>query len=133
MVFGTFDGLHAGHLDFFRQARKLAPNSFLIVSVARDRNVFRIKGSLPVLNEKARRSLLQNCALVDKVVLSGIKNHLPHIIKECPQIIALGYDQKAYVKNLKKDLKNKGILVKIARLKPYKDKIYKSHLLRAER
>src|SRR3989344_8745553 len=78
MVFCTFDGLHAGHLDFFRQARKLAPNSFLIVSVARDRNVFRIKGSLPVLNEKARRSLLQNCALVDKVALSGIKNHLPH-------------------------------------------------------
>ena len=42
--------------------------------------------------------------------------------KEKPDVIALGYDQKAYIKNLKKDLKNKGISVKIIRLKPYKEK-----------
>ena len=67
--------------------------------------------------------------LVNKVVLSGIKNYLPHIIKEHPDIIALGYDQKAYVPNLKKDLKIKGLIVKIVRLKPYKEKIYKNQLL----
>ena len=53
-----------------------------------------------------------------------------HILKEKPQIIALGYDQKAYVAELKKDLKNKGILIKIIRLKPYKEHIYKNHLLK---
>jgi hypothetical protein len=37
------------------------------------------------------------------------------------------------VKNLKKDLKNKGILVKIVRMKPYKEKIYKNHLLKKRR
>ena len=134
MVFGTFDGLHKGHLNFFKQARKLAPKTFLIVSVARDKNVKLIKGVLPSLNERQRlalvKKLIRQSELVDKVVLSGIDDHIPHIIKERPDIIALGYDQKAYVKNLKKDLKNKGVVVKIMRLLPYKEKIYKSHLLK---
>ncbi len=130
MVFGTFDGLHRGHLNFFQQAKKLAPNSVLIVSVARDKNVQKIKKMLPTKNEKQRMNLVkkigQKNKLVDKVVLSGIKNHLPHITRERPDIIALGYDQSAYVPNLK----NKGILVKIVRLKPYKEKVYKNHLLK---
>lgn len=75
-------------------------------------------------------NLVKKCKLVDKVVLSGIKNYLGHIIKERPNIIALGYDQTHYVKNLEKDLKKKGLLVKIIRLKPYKKNIFKNHLLR---
>lgn len=130
MVFGTFDGLHRGHLDFFKQARALHQNPFLIVSIARDENVWKIKGKYPNLPERARMILVEKCKLVDKVVLSGLKNHLPHIIKENPDIIALGYDQKTYVPNLKKDLKNKAVSVKIVRLKPYQEKIYKNHLLK---
>lgn len=133
MVFGTFDGLHPGHLDFFRQARVLNQKPFLIVSIARDKNVFKIKGAWPVLSEKQRMALLKKCDLVDRVVLAGLRNHLPHIVKERPDIIALGYDQKAYVPNLKKDLQNKGLLAKIVRLKPYRADIYKNHLLRKKR
>ena len=129
MVFGVFDGLHPGHLNFFRQARALARRPYLVVSVARDRNVIRLKERKPNLGEKKRMALLKKCKLADKVVLSGEKNHLSHILKVKPEIIALGYDQKAYVRNLKKDLKNKGLLVKLIRLKPYKEKIYKSSLL----
>ena len=47
MVFGTFDGLHEGHLDFFKQARQLSKNPFLIVSIARDKNVKIIKKIFP--------------------------------------------------------------------------------------
>jgi cytidyltransferase-like protein len=133
MVFGTFDGLHKGHFDFFKQARLLHQSSFLIVSIARDKNVFKIKGKYPSLNEKERIILVKKCKLVDKVILSGLSAHLPHIIKERPDIIALGYDQKAYIQNLKKDLKNKGVLVKIVRLKPYKEKKYKNHLLKIKK
>ena len=130
MVFGTFDGLHRGHVNFFKQARKSARNPFLIVSVARDKNVARIKGRKPVFSENQRINLVKKSGFADKVVLAGQTRHLPHILKENPEIIALGYDQKAYVKNLKKDLKNKGFSVKIVRLKPYKEKIYKNHLLK---
>ena len=129
MVFGTFDGLHPGHLDFFKQARKLAGKTlqpFLIVSIARDKNVKRIKGELPLLDEKKRMALVKNSHLIDKVVLSGLRNHIPHILKENPDIIALGYDQRDYIQNLKKDLRN----VKITRLKSYKEKIYKNRLLK---
>ncbi|MBU2575665.1 hypothetical protein KKF64_01055, partial [Patescibacteria group bacterium] len=43
-----------------------------------------------------------------------------------PDIIALGYDQKAYTENLEKQMKKRGIDVKVARLKPYKPTKYKS-------
>jgi FAD synthetase len=130
MVFGTFDGLHKGHLNFFKQAKSFMKNSFLIASIARDKNVLRLKGKYPDKNERARMALVKKCKLINQVILAGLKNHLPHILKIRPDIIALGYDQRAYVKNLKKDLKNKGLMVKIVRLRPFKEKIYKNHLLK---
>lgn len=136
MVFGTFDGLHKGHLDFFKQARQLVKRPlkpFLIVSIARNNNTFKIKNRKPILSEQERFDLVKRVKFVDKVVLAGRSRYLPHILKEKPDIIALGYDQKAYVKELKKDLKNKRILIKIVRLKPYKEKIYKNHLLEMKR
>ena len=133
MAFGTFDGLHKGHINFFKQARALAVRPFLVVSVARDKNVRKIKKQHPDLNERKRLALIKRCPLVDKAVLAGLENHLPHILKERPDIIALGYDQKAYIRNLKKDLKNKSIIVDIVRLKPYKEKIYKNYLLKKQR
>ncbi|MFA6257950.1 MAG: adenylyltransferase/cytidyltransferase family protein [Candidatus Paceibacterota bacterium] len=129
MVFGTFDGLHEGHINFFKQAKKLMKNSFLIVSIARDKNVKKIKGEYPIKNEKERMILVKKSNFADKVVLAGKTKYLSHILKEKIDIIALGYDQKAYVQELKKDLKNKGIFIKIIRLKPFKEKIYKNHLL----
>lgn len=130
MVFGTFDVLHRGHLNFFKQARGLSKNPYLIVSVARDKNVKRIKGRGPTLKELKRLSSIKKISLVDKAVLGGLGSHLPHIFKERPQIIALGFDQKAYVKNLKVDLKKGGLAVTIRRLKPYKRHIYRSSLIK---
>ncbi len=133
MVFGTFDGLHAGHLHFFKQARKLVglkKEPFLVISIARDKNVKKIKGKIPDLNEKQRKLLVEQNKLVDRVVFAGVHEHLPHILKEKPNIIALGYDQEAYVKNLRKDLAEKGLLVKIVRLKSYKPHKYKNHLIK---
>jgi FAD synthetase len=130
MVFGTFDGLHPRHVNFFKQARSLHQFPFLIVSIARDKNVFRIKGKYAHKNERQRMKLVKKYKLIDKVILSGIRDHIPHIKRVRPDVIALGYDQSAYVKNLKKDLKNKGILVKIVRLKSFKEKTYKNHLLK---
>ena len=133
MVFGAFDGLHPGHIDFFKQAKNLAENSFLIVSVARDKNIIKIKGEKPMLSENERLILVEKNKFVDKIVMAGKIKYLPHILKEKPDLIALGYDQKDYVQELKKDLKDKGILIKIVRLKPFKKEIYKNHLLKIKR
>jgi cytidyltransferase-like protein len=130
MIFGTFDGIHRGHLNLFKQARKLAPSAYIIVSIARDINVKKIKKITPTHSEIKRKQLVEKTGLIDKVVLGGKGNHIPHIVKEAPEIIALGYDQRDYVNNLKKDLKDKGILVKIVRLRPWKAHIFKNHLLK---
>ena len=130
MVFGTFDILHKGHLNFFRQARKLARDPYLIVSVARDVNVKKIKNHTPRLTERQRLAIIKKCPLVDKAVSGGLKNHIPHIVKERPSIIALGYDQSAYVDNLKALLKKKGLEIKVVRLKAFQPKVYKSSLFK---
>lgn len=129
MMFGTFDILHKGHLNFFKQARKLSKNSFIVVSVARDVNVQKIKGRKPKNSEQARLKSVLAIKAVNKAVLGGVNNYLRHIVKERPDIIALGYDQKAYTQNLKNQLTKLGLNVKIVRLKAFKPKIYKSSKL----
>lgn len=132
MVFGAFDVLHAGHINFFHQARKLAKNPFLIVSVARDVNVKKIKGKNSLFKEQQRLKAVGQLAIVDKAVLGGRAGYLPHILDERPGIIALGYDQTAYTRNLAQKLHKMGLTVKIMRLKPYRHKIYKSSLYKTK-
>ncbi len=130
MVFGTFDMIHPGHRHFFKQARSLAQNPFLIVSIARNKNVERIKGRKAQKSDTARMKLVKVVPEVDKVILGAVGNHMPHIIKEQPHIIALGYDQTAYVKGLRDGLKEAGLKVRVVRLKPYKPHLYKTTLLK---
>lgn len=129
MCFGTFDILHQGHLNFFKQARALSKNPFLTVSVARDINVKKIKGHKPINSEKKRLAIIRSTKLVDKAVLGGIKNYLSHIVKESPRIIALGYDQLAFTGGLKQKLTKLGLNVRIKRLKAYKKYLYKTSVL----
>lgn len=118
IVFGTFDGLHDGHLDFFRQAKKYG--DFLIVVAGRDVNIKRIKNHFPRKRERERFTDLQKCNLVDKPVL-GYEDDVYKIIETLkPDVICLGYDQVSFSKNLKKELKKRGLQIKIVRLKPFK-------------
>ena len=132
MVFGTFDVVHPGHRHFFAQARALvkAPaKAYLIVSVARDANVKRIKGKKPRFGEKARLARIKKLLEVDKAVLGAMENHIPHILKQRPQIIALGHDQKAYTEGLHAALAERGLEVKIVRLKAHARHKYRSSLV----
>lgn len=131
MVFGTFDMLHEGHLDFFRQARSLADDPYLIVSVARDEVVKRIKGRAPRHTEKERRSVVAECRLVDEVVLGDADGYMAHIASVAPDIIALGYDQSGeYVDALEDDLRAAGLGTSIVRLAAFQPDTYKTSKLR---
>ncbi len=130
MVFGTFDILHEGHLDFFRQARSLAPDAQLIVSVARDASTERVKGERPKNNELFRMKEIEACRLVDEVVLGDKEGFITHILEARPDIIALGYDQASeYVRDLPAELSNAGLQTKVVRLKAFKPHIYKTSKL----
>ena len=129
LVFGTFDIIHKGHMNFFVQARALSKTPFLIVSVARGKNVAKIKGVLPKNSQQVRVLHLKKVKIVDKVVLGAETDYISHILKLKPKIIALGYDQKAYTKNLKELLSKKGLKPKIYRLKAHFPTKYKTSLL----
>lgn len=129
LVFGTFDMVHAGHRNLFQQARQLAKKVKLIVSLAREKNVLRIKGRVPRKTEQQRLAQVRKLPEVDTAVLGGIRHHMPHIIRLKPDIIALGYDQRAYVTGLRAELKAAGLKTKVVRLKPYQTHKFKTSLL----
>ena len=130
MVFGTFDMVHEGHVDFFRQARSLAPRPYLIVSIARDAIATRIKGAKPRSSEKERHALLSRNTLVDEVVLGQEDGYIEHIAEAKPDIIALGYDQMGeFVDRLERDLTNVGVKAKVIRLKAFQPEKYKTSKL----
>lgn len=130
MVFGTFDMLHEGHLHMFRQARALASEPYLIVSVARDRVATRIKGTHPRKSEIDRLALVRACALVDEAVLGQEQGYIDHVRAARPDIIALGYDQTGeYVEHLESDLSEAGIEAHVIRLQAHKPEIYKTSKL----
>lgn len=130
MVFGTFDIVHEGHTDLFRQARALADNHYLIVSVARDKVAERIKGIKPRNSEETRRVAVARHALVDKAVLGDSAGYIGHIRANKPDIIALGYDQEGeFVENLEKDLRKAGLKTRIVRLGAFKPEVYKTSKL----
>lgn len=132
MVFGTFDPLHAGHEDFFRQARLLAEDAHLIVSVARDANVERVKGALPKFSEETRLLRVRGHSLVDEAMLGDADGCLAHISASKPDIIALGYDQRGeYVDALEKACASGDLAVRVARLKAFRPDVHKSSLVKA--
>lgn len=132
MVFGTFDMIHPGHEDLFYQARALAPDPHLIVSVARDSAVLRHKGKAPRNSEEERRAMLQTHADIDAAVLGDESGYIAHITNEQPDIIALGYDQRGeYVDNLEADLKEAGLIVRIVRLEPFQEHTFKTSKLQS--
>lgn len=130
MVFGTFDMLHEGHLDLFRQARELSEAPFLIVSVARDSAVRRFKGAAPRRSELERLDLVRTCDLVDDAMLGDETGYMDHIRAARPDIIALGYDQEGeYVASLERDLAKAGLTTAVVRLRAYEPHVYKTSKL----
>jgi FAD synthetase len=124
MAFGTFDHLHLGHEYFLKKAKELGDQ--LIVVVARDSTVLKVKKHKPHQSEIVRKSALEKLGIVDKVILgnAGEDKYLS-IREEKPDIIALGYDQKFFIENLKNEFN----FIKIIRIEPYEPDTYKSSRL----
>jgi FAD synthetase len=131
LAFGTFDGLHPGHLYYLNTAKKFGTE--LIVVIARDKTVKKIKGKKPILKEKERKKLIESLKSVDKAVLGKKKRKLTEIIKRLkPQVIVLGYDQKPTKKELKKELKKIKVKAEIKRVKALNSRRFKSSKLKKE-
>ncbi len=92
---GVFDLLHLGHVRFLEDAKKAGgPNAKLIVIIAKDSTVERIKGKKPIMSEEQRRSLVESLKVVDEAVLGYEGLDIDEVVAKIkPDVIALGYDQ----------------------------------------
>ena len=128
LIFGTFDSLHPGHVNFFEQAKKLG--NHLVAVVGRDVTVNEVKGHFPKRSESLRLKAVKQCKLVDEAMLGNIGSPYEIIKKIQPDIIALGYDQNSFSQNLPDELKKIGLNTAIIRLKPFKSETYHSRILK---
>ncbi len=130
MVFGTFDFVHLGHLNFFEQAKRLG--SKLIVVVSRDSNVKRIKGKQPFFSEMERLKLVSSLKPVDFAVLGNSEDFFTAVKRYRPNVIALGYDQKTMpVKYIEDKLWQFGLKTRVVRLKRFRAHKHKSSALKS--
>ena len=130
IAFGTFDHFHAGHESYLKQAKALGKS--MVVVIARDETVKRIKGRLPNQSEKERQEGVQQSGLADKVVLGKRGDKYDVIRRYKPDIIALGYDQFAFTLRLGKFLIDEKMDTKVVRLRAYKPTVFKTSLMRRE-
>ena len=128
IVFGTFDILHEGHINFFKQAKELG--DFLAVVIGRDDNVEKIKGNKPLNNERQRMVAVYEVPEVNLSLLGEKEDPYKVIEEQKPDVICIGYDQDSYVDGLEEEMKKRGINAKIVKLKAYMPEKYKSSKLK---
>lgn len=117
-MFGTFDVLHKGHLFLFQEAKKYG--DFLIVIVARDRTAHKVKGLRTTFSEQKRLRAVQSVGEVNFATLGYTDNVYSVLDDFAPDVICLGYDQKAFTDKLEGELAKRKLSTKIVRLPSYK-------------
>lgn len=127
MVAGTFDFLHPGHLDLFRQAKELGDE--LVVVVARDESVKRVKGSKPVFSEIERLQVVSSVRFVDSALVGG-ENHFDVLLQVQPDVLLLGYDQAIDERALRAFLEKNRLKTRVVRGGGFETYKFKSSILK---
>lgn len=128
LVFGVFDGLHEGHLAFLRDAKKCGDT--LVVVLARDEIVKELKGSAPRMDFETRKTKLQEVKDVNGVVAGDkVLGSWDVLRVERPDVIALGYDQKALAHELQDYFRETGLHIDIEIMPAHKGETHHSRLL----
>jgi D-beta-D-heptose 7-phosphate kinase/D-beta-D-heptose 1-phosphate adenosyltransferase len=92
---GTFDVLHMGHIKLFREARKLAgPTGIVVVGTDSDERIRTLKGPTRPINDLFDRvDFLRSIKYIDEVVAFSSEDALIANIKRySPDIILIGDD-----------------------------------------
>ena len=111
---GVYDIIHPGHIHTLKNSKQ--EGDLLIVSIARDNRVIKIKGRKPINNEKRRTILVSSIRYVDFTLL-GSKGDIFGIVKKIkPNIITIGYDQTHQISELRKRVKINNLSIKIKKL-----------------
>ncbi len=106
---GVFDLLHYGHIRYLEESKKAGgSDAKLVVIVARDETVRKLKGHEPVIPEDQRRAVIEALKVVDEALLGYEEMDLVRVIEQIqPDIVVMGHDQqsiKAQVEKVNKVL-----------------------------
>lgn len=107
LVTGAFDGLHQGHIDFFKQAKALGDH--LTVIVARDKTIKNVKEREPNNVEQQRLNSVNVIDIVDEALLGHFTDPYQSVVDCNPDILALGYDQNIFTEKIEQELQKRGV------------------------
>ena len=111
---GVYDIIHPGHIHTLKNSKQ--EGDLLIVSIARDSRVIKIKGRKPINNERRRTILVSSIRYVDFTLL-GSKGDIFGVVKKIkPNIITIGYDQTHQISELRRRVKINNLSIKIKKL-----------------
>ncbi len=127
MVFGTFDTLHEGHKNFFKQASHFGE---VYAIIARDETVEKVKGKKPMQTEKVRLEKVKELKEIKKAALGNKKDKLAKVKLWKPETICLGYDQHFMVDKLRQLIEKNNMATQVITLKPFHPEKYKSSIIR---
>jgi len=115
---GVFDLIHYGHIRLLEEAKKLGgEGSRLVVIVARDETINKLKGKPPVIPEDQRRAVIEALKVVDEALLGYEDINMLKVINLIkPNIIAVGYDQQNIEDMTNEAIKTQKLPIKVIRL-----------------
>lgn len=128
MVAGTFDFIHPGHLDLFRQAKDLGGE--LVVVVSRDSSAEKTKGKKPVFSEIERLEMVASVRYVDSARLGNPGDWFLVLCEVRPDVLLLGYDQSVDKEALRAFLEKNGLKTRVVRGKGFETYKFKSSILK---
>ena len=111
---GAFDIIHPGHIHTLNEAKKLG--DFLVVVIATDKTVMKMKKHKPLHNAQASQELVSSLSMVDICIIGDDEDIFKTVDLIKPQIIALGYDQIHQEKFITEGCRKINLDVTVARL-----------------
>jgi FAD synthetase len=101
---GVFDLLHYGHIRYLEEAKKTGgEDARLVVIVARDETVRRLKGQDPIIPEDQRRAVIEALKVVDEALLGHEDMDLIQVIEQVkPDVVVMGHDQQSIKSQVEK-------------------------------
>ncbi|MDG6939608.1 MAG: adenylyltransferase/cytidyltransferase family protein [Nitrososphaerota archaeon] len=111
---GVFDVIHAGHIYTLGRAKALG--DALVVSVARDSTVGRVRSRPTINDERVRAAQVGAVKGVDAAILGSERDIFDTVERVRPDVIVIGYDQKHGEDEMKARAKERGVDVTVVRL-----------------
>lgn len=125
---GVFDIIHPGHLFTLSAAKKLG--DILVVSIARNKTVKKLKKRSPLNGEKIRLKLVNALKVVDLALLGSEDNQFEIVERVKPDVIALGYDQSHDISKLINETNRLGLQIKVVKFSSFIDNNKSSNIIK---